>query len=253
MKPRERQDHPSGRVAIWGARTSRQAQRRDSRPAPPFSTIPPPRSSAGQRRSGNWTRSTSNVGYDGDNYQTQAATDGYRWARWTRASFGGYYNVYLRWSAAATALPPPPGDYQHSRRTCKYVNQRVGGGTWYSLGRYRFSAGYATGAGSVTLWATGANGYVVADAVIRRLTVARHRAFRVLNGQVRARPKAGPARYLRAHPQGGEASLPLEHPPGFGWVQSPAILTSHTTRPRTSTDSPRPVESTVISKNRPPS
>ncbi|MBN1460072.1 MAG: hypothetical protein JXA57_11065, partial [Armatimonadetes bacterium] len=31
--------------------------------------------------------------------------------------------------------------------------------------RYRFNAGYATGAGSVTIWATGANGYVVAEAI----------------------------------------------------------------------------------------
>ena len=96
-----------------------------------------------------------------------AATTATAWARWTpRFSSGGYYNVYLRWtsgsnraSSAKVTINTAGGQYT------KYVNQRVGGGTWYSLGRYRFNAGYATGAGSVTLWATGANGYVVADAV----------------------------------------------------------------------------------------
>jgi hypothetical protein len=115
----------------------------------------------------NWTRSTSTSGYYGANYQTRAATTATAWARWTpRFSTAGYYDVYMRWtsgtnraSSAKVNINRPTG------QTTKYVNQRLSGGTWYSLGRYYFNAGYATGAGSVTLWATGANGYVVADAV----------------------------------------------------------------------------------------
>ncbi len=117
---------------------------------------------------GNWTRSTSISGYYGDNYQTQAATSATAWARWTpRFNSSGYYYVYLRWtsssnraSSAKVTVNTAKGQYT------KYVNQRQSGGGWYSLGRYYFNSGYATGAGSVTIWAKGANGYVVADAAM---------------------------------------------------------------------------------------
>jgi cell wall-associated NlpC family hydrolase len=116
---------------------------------------------------GNWTRSTSTPGYYGDDYQTQAGTTAAAWARWTpRFATSGYYNVYIRWtsgtnraSAAKVSIYTALGLY------AKTVNQRSGGGTWYLLGRYRFTAGYRTANGSVTISATGANGYVVADAV----------------------------------------------------------------------------------------
>ena len=128
---------------------------------------PTAKSIGGSDIGGNWTRSTSNPGFYGHNYQTQAGTTATAWARWTpRIPTTGYYNVYLRWtsgtnraSSAKVTINTAGGQY------VKYVNQRVNGGTWYLLGRYRFNAGYATGAGSVTIWATGANGYVVADAV----------------------------------------------------------------------------------------
>jgi len=128
---------------------------------------PTAKSIGGTDLGGNWARSTSSSGYYGSNYQTQAATTATAWARWTpRFSSTGYYNVYMRWtsgsnraSSAKVTINTAGGQYT------RYVNQQTNGGTWYSLGRYRFNAGYATGAGSVTLWATGANGYVVADAV----------------------------------------------------------------------------------------
>ena len=126
---------------------------------------PTAKSVGGSDLGGNWTRSTSNAGFYGDDYQTGAATTATAWARWTpRFSTTGYYDVYLRWtsgsnraSSAKVTINTAGGQYT------KYVDQRVNGGTWYSLGRYRFNAGYATGAGSLTIWATGANGYVVAD------------------------------------------------------------------------------------------
>ncbi len=126
------------------------------------------KSIGGSDLGGNWTRSKSVSGYYGDDYQTQAATTATAWARWTpRFPTTGYYDVYMRWtsgsnraSAARVHVNTATGQY------VRYVNQQVNGGSWYSLGRYRFNAGYATGAGSLTLWATGANGYVVADAVM---------------------------------------------------------------------------------------
>lgn len=128
---------------------------------------PTAKSTGGTDLAGNWSRSTSNPGYYGDNYQTRAATTATAWARWTpRFSTTGYYNVYMRWTsgtnratAAKVTINTRTGQFT------KYVNQQLNGGRWYLLGRYSFGAGYGTGNGSVTVWATGANGYVVADAV----------------------------------------------------------------------------------------
>jgi hypothetical protein len=128
---------------------------------------PTAKSIGGSDLSGNWTRSTSCTGYHGDDYQVQAATTVTAWARWTpRLPASGYYNVYLRWtsdpnraSGAQVNVNTATGQYK------RYVNQRINGGVWYSLGRYPFNAGYDTGKGSISIWATGANGYVVADSV----------------------------------------------------------------------------------------
>ena len=129
---------------------------------------PSAKSTGGTDLNGNWTRSTSTPGWYGDNYQARAATSATSWARWTpRLPSSGYYNVYLRWtsasnraSAAQVHVNTPGGQYK------RYVNQRVNGGTWFSLGRYYVAAGYSTGAGSISIFATGADGYVVADAVM---------------------------------------------------------------------------------------
>jgi len=129
---------------------------------------PTAKSVGGSDLGGNWTRSTSASGYYGDDYQVQAATSATAWARWTpRFPTSGYYDVFLRWTAASNRatsakvhINTATGQY------VKYVNQQTDGGAWYYLGRYQFNAGYNTGSGSVTIWATGANGYVVADAVM---------------------------------------------------------------------------------------
>jgi hypothetical protein len=128
---------------------------------------PTAKSIGGTDVGGNWKRSSSTPGYHGDDYQVQAATTATAWARWTpRLPASGYYDIYVRWtsdpnraSVVQINVNTPSGQYK------RYVNQRVGGGTWYSLGRYRFNSGYSTGVGSISVWATGANGYVVADAV----------------------------------------------------------------------------------------
>ncbi len=128
---------------------------------------PTAKSTGGDDLSGNWTRTTSTSGFYGDDYQVRAATTSDSWARWTpRFPSAGYYNVYMRWtshsnraSSALVHVNTARGPYD------RYVNQRLNGGTWYSLGRYYFGAGYSTGAGSISIFATGANGYVVADAV----------------------------------------------------------------------------------------
>jgi hypothetical protein len=129
---------------------------------------PSAKSTGGDDIGGNWTRSTSTPGWYGDNYQVCAPTGATSWARWTpRLPSSGYYNIYLRWTSASNRasgaqvnVNTPSGQYK------RYINQRINGGAWFSLGRYYFAAGYSTGTGSISLFATGANGYVVADAVM---------------------------------------------------------------------------------------
>jgi len=129
---------------------------------------PTAKSIGGGDLGGNWSRSTSTPGSYGDNYQVQGPTSATCWARWTpRIPSSGYYNVYLRWtshanraSSAQVNINTATGQYK------RYINQRLNGGVWNLLGRYYFPAGYNTGSGSVSIWATGADGYVVADAVV---------------------------------------------------------------------------------------
>ena len=129
---------------------------------------PTAKSVGGSDLGGNWTRSTSNAGFYGDNYQTQAPTTATAWARWVpRIPASGYYHVYMRWAAGSNRASAAKVNINTATgQKVVYVDQRYNGGAWWSLGRYYFNAGYATGAGSVTIWATGANGYVVADAVM---------------------------------------------------------------------------------------
>ena len=129
---------------------------------------PTAKSVGGSGVEGNWTRSTNVAGYYGDDYQVHAATTDPAWARWTpRLPSTGYYEIYLRWTAATdrasgitVGVNTPAGQYK------RYINQRINGSRWFSLGQYYFKSGYATATGSITMYATGADGYVVADAVM---------------------------------------------------------------------------------------
>lgn len=129
---------------------------------------PTAKSTGGDDIGGSWTRSTSSSGYFQADYQVHAATTGTAWARWTpRIPSSGYYDVYLRWTSGsnrasnAKVTIDTPGGQAIAR-----VNQRANGGVWMKIGRYYFGAGYSTGSGSVAVHATGADGYVVADAVL---------------------------------------------------------------------------------------
>lgn len=128
---------------------------------------PTAKSTAGSDLGGNWTRSTNVAGYYGYNYQTHAATTATAWARWTpRIPATGRYAVYLRWTSASDrATNAMVHINTRAGQFTRYVNQRYSGGYWYPVGTYSFNAGYSTGAGSVSIFATGANGYVICDAV----------------------------------------------------------------------------------------
>jgi hypothetical protein len=126
---------------------------------------PTAKSVGGSGVAGNWTRSTNVPGYYGDDYQVHAPTTDTAWARWTpRLPSTGYYEIFLRWTAATdrgsgitVSVNTPSGQYK------RWINQRINGSRWYSLGQYYFKSGYATATGSITISATGADGYVVAD------------------------------------------------------------------------------------------
>ncbi len=129
---------------------------------------PTANSTGGSDVGSNWTRSTNVGGYWGTDYQVHAPTTGTAWARWTpRLPSTGYYEIFMRWTAgtdrssgSTVTVNTPSGSYK------RYINQRINGSRWVSLGTYSFKSGYSTAAGSITLSATGANGYVVADAVM---------------------------------------------------------------------------------------
>ena len=131
-----------------------------------FSTTRRPRASAGNDLSGNWTRSTSISGYYGDNYQVQAATT-------ATAGPAGRRGSLLRLLQCLPALDQRhqpgvgrAGERQHTRRAVQALRQPAPQRRDLVLaGPLLLRAGYSTGTGSVTIWATGANGYVVADAV----------------------------------------------------------------------------------------
>ena len=116
---------------------------------------------------GNWTRSTSVAGYYGSNYQVRAGTTAEAWARWTpRIPATGYYDVYMRWTSGDRPNRLGQGGHTRSRRPVHPLREpTVDGGQWVLLGRHYFTAGYSIYTGSVTIYATGATGYVVADAV----------------------------------------------------------------------------------------
>lgn len=128
---------------------------------------PTAKSVGGTGVGGNWTRSTNVPGYYRDDYQVHAPTSGTAWARWTpRFPSTGYYEVFLRWTSATdrassilVTVNTPAGHYK------RYINQRINGSRWFSLGQYSFRAGYAPATGGITVYATGADGYVIADSV----------------------------------------------------------------------------------------
>jgi hypothetical protein len=128
---------------------------------------PTAKSVGGSDLGGNWNRSTSVGGYYGSDFQLTAPTTAAAWARWTpRFTTSGYYSVYMRWTSASNRAGAARVTVCTASGTMsRSVNQRTNGGAWNLIGRYYFTAGYNCGAGSVILYATGADGYVVADAV----------------------------------------------------------------------------------------
>ncbi len=112
---------------------------------------------------GTWSTSATNAGYYGTNYLHDGNTGGGKSVRYTPDLAAGDYEVFVRWTANINRADNVPVDVVHAGGTSSFtVNQELNNGTWVSLGTFTFNPG--TG-GSVLISNTGANGYVVADAV----------------------------------------------------------------------------------------
>jgi len=114
---------------------------------------------------GSWPASTSVTGYYGINYCSDGNTgQGTKSVQYSpNFPMSGSYEVFARWTALSNRASNVPIDIiTPTGTTTVVVNQQATGSQWVSLGVYDFNAGSG---GSVLIRNTGANGYVIADAV----------------------------------------------------------------------------------------
>ena len=114
---------------------------------------------------GAWTASSSVTGYHGPNYLHDSnAGQGTKEVFFRLAPASpGLCRVYLRWTADSNRASNVPVTIRHAKGVTNYtINQRTMGGRWNVLGIHSFSGGAGEG---LTIKTTGANGYVVVDAV----------------------------------------------------------------------------------------
>lgn len=114
---------------------------------------------------GNWLASTSIAGYNGANYLHDDNTGkGQKSVRFDlNVPVTGVYKIYLRWTAHTNRASNVPITVLHDGgRADHVIDQRSNGSRWVLLGSYTFTPA----AGSITVSNTGADGYVVADAVL---------------------------------------------------------------------------------------
>jgi hypothetical protein len=140
----------------------------------PFEIIVDNTDSSGVTMTGAWVSSMSTPGYYGGDYLHDSNSgQGTKSVRFTPTiATAGSYEVFARWVSATNRSTQVPIDIHHDGGSATVtVNQRVSGSQWVSLGSYFFSAGTT---GSVDIRNTGANGFVIADAVkfVKNLPVA---------------------------------------------------------------------------------
>ena len=105
---------------------------------------------------------TTTSGYYGTGYRYRTAGTGSRTATWGfTIPTAGSYEVYAWWTSGANRATNAPYTVNHAGGSSTVrVSQRVGGGSWQSLGVYSFD----TGSASVRL-SDDADGVVIADAI----------------------------------------------------------------------------------------
>lgn len=122
-------------------------------------------SSSGVTLTGTWQSSTSTPGYyERDYLHDQNTGQGTKNVKFQpNLPVSQRYEVFTRWTAYGNRSTYVPIDIVGSSGTSTVVvNQQVNGSQWVSLGTYSFTSGTS---GYVRISNTGANGYVIADAV----------------------------------------------------------------------------------------
>lgn len=113
---------------------------------------------------GSWTSSTSGDGYFGLDYLHDGAASGGKSVQFTpNLMSAGSYNVYARWTSGSNRATNASLVVTSAGAPASFtIDQQFNGGGWMLLGTYSFNAGTA---GNVLISDTGADGYVIADAV----------------------------------------------------------------------------------------
>lgn len=121
---------------------------------------------------GSWIDSTSVSGFHGTGYLHDGASSAGKSLTFRpTVAESGHYEVYALWTSEQNRASNVPVDIGHSNGTSTLVvDQRTGGSRWNLLGTFPFAAGTD---GTVTLRNSGADGYVIADAV-QLVAVAQH-------------------------------------------------------------------------------
>lgn len=114
---------------------------------------------------GAWPSGTSTAGFIGADYlHNDNSGQGTKQVRYALpAGLSGYQQVSLRWTSHTNRASNVPIEIHHAGgMSLVTIDQRSNGGKWNPLGFYQFSG--AAGQG-VVIKTSGANGYVIADAV----------------------------------------------------------------------------------------
>lgn len=146
-------------AAVNSVGTSAQSTEANATPIPPIIV-----DDAAATYVGAWVSSTYTPGYYGAGYQHDDYTGTGKSAAFNGTiPITGNYQVFIRYTAGANRATNVPVDILHAGVTTTVtVNQRINNNVWVALGAWSFNAG---GTNRVTLRNTGANGYVIADAV----------------------------------------------------------------------------------------
>ena len=113
---------------------------------------------------GTWSSSTGVAGFYGTNNLFDTTTSGKSVRFHPSLPVSGRYDVYLRWTGHSNRATNTLIEVADAVGTNTFkVNQQLNGGTWFKLRSFDFLAGKT---GGVTVLNTGANGTVIADAVL---------------------------------------------------------------------------------------
>lgn len=136
--------------------------------------------------SGAWTTTSAEPGFFGNSY---AVSTGAGTASFRPAATPGNYNLYLRWTTGGNHASNVPVEVKTKTGTAQLLlNQQTRGGSWIYLGTYS----YGVGSFEVVLRSAGADGAVIADAIMIEQTKRTPTAFPTAPGNLTASAPVSP-------------------------------------------------------------